>query len=871
MNSDLPAAEEPEKLPPEPEVVVDDDVSEVEEETGPERRHVRAWIYGLAVSLIVIFGAAREPWARGLALLLMGGVLIVAPPRVKLHPLPTVAMLLLALLPGLALLPAKYVGGVEEWRSRLGSEWGVEMPLSLTSEWWTTLESWLVMMIGVIWFWACLAQNFSDAGRRIVLRVLSFTGLLLAVMTLLDHSGWLDIVWWPRGDGHATSAKTATGFGPFANQNHSSSLFAWSCVLSAASALDALRRRSRSWMLLVAGICLLVSCILVNTSRAGLLLLILGMALWLGTAAMKRGFLRKLVVGLALAGTVISVVMVSGGLLGERLSEKPLTTAIGNDLRVWLAGQTLHAAAYAPWTGRGLGVFEHVFPQISTDPFPDSRTIHPESDVLWLLFEGGLLVLLPCLILVGWLYRTTGPWVSSGRKKRSHDSRAGRRVRRAFGIASGMALVHSIFDVPLHNLGYFAVFALVTAQAVRGRFLAERISPSVAFAFRVAGCLIVLWGGFWLALVAGWTEKAPASAAEVFHGRALRESAAGNRTEAMRLVNRAIALSPLEYRWYFLRAQFHLLMQHGNAPALEDFGRMRALEPHFGPICFDEGRVWLSYDPKMALIPWQEVMRRYPLGFDNAVPLYQTILHESAPYPELHRDLWKMADRPSLKLIFLSMQFVTGDRWQECVDDFLAEHPGLADLNKGQSLYLLNIWHHKGDRRQLVAYLEKFPQLQELGWRALAHHRAQSGKFEEAYRLAERYLPPQVRSAILTAADIPRLERLFILNPVDPLPGVELYYAQRAAGDLKSARRTLEKVMTLPKSPEFLNRELASVLAETGDMRGAWEMIQKNLEAQPIEMSVMDDDMEVGDGFSRPIRPRAKGTPLEEASRDDGF
>jgi hypothetical protein len=128
-----------------------------------------------------------------------------------------------------------------------------------------------------------------------------------------------------------------------------------------------------------------------------------------------------------------------------------------------------------------------------------------------------------------------------------------------------------------------------------------------------------------------------------------------------------------------------------------------------------------------------------------------------------------------------------------------------------------------------------------------------------------------VRSAILTAADIPRLERLFILNPVDPLPGVELYYAQRAAGDLKSARRTLEKVMTLPKSPEFLNRELASVLAETGDMRGAWEMIQKNLEAQPIEMSVMDDDMEVGDGFSRPIRPRAKGTPLEEASRDDGF
>lgn len=870
MNSDLPEDEAPEKLPPEAEAAVVDDVSEAEEETGQERRHLRAWIYGLAVAVIVVFGSARDPWARGLALLLMGAVLIVAPPRVKLRSVPTLALLALALLPGLALLPARFFGGMEEWRTLLATEWGVDMPLSLTCDLGTTLESWLVMMIGVIWFWACLAQNFSDEGRRIVLRILSFTGLLLAAMTWADHSGWLDIAWWPRGDGHLLQMEGASGYGPFANQNHTSSLFAWSCVLVAASALDAFRRRSRSWFVFIAGIFLLTGCILANSSRAGLLLLILGMSLWLGTSAMKRGFLRKLVVGLALAGTVISVVMVSGGMLGERLTDKPLTSAIGSDLRVWLAGQTLRAVSYAPWTGRGLGVFEYVFPHIHADPFPDARTIHPESDVLWLLFEGGLLTLIPCLVLAVWLFRTTGPWFSSGRKRRSHDSRAGRRVRRAFGIAAGVALVHSIFDVPLHNLGYFVMFALVTAQAVRGRYLAERITPAVALAFRAAGCLVALWGLHWLALVAGWTEKAPASAAPLFHDRALRTSAAGQRAEAMRLVNRAIELTPLEYRWYFLRAQFHLLMQHGSAPALHDFGLMRALEPHFGPICFDEGRVWLSYDPKMALIPWQEVMRRYPRGFDNAVPLYQTILHESAPFPELHRDLWKMADRPSLKLIFLSMQFVTGDRWQACADELLAEYPGLTELNKAQCQYLLNLWHQKGDRRRLVAFLEKFPALQEFGWKALAYDRAQSGKFEEAYKLAARYMPAPARSALLTAADIPRLERLFVLNPVDPLPGVELYYAQRAAGDLKSARRTLEKVMSLPKSPEFLARELASVLAEGGDARGAWEMIQKSVEAQVVEMSVLDDSRMSGEGAIRPDTPRARGTPLEEAYRSEG-
>jgi hypothetical protein len=866
MNFDLPESK-PHGKPPEP--MVDDyddvsDISEVEEESGQERRHERAWIYGLVVSLIVIFGTARAPWARGLALLLMGGAIIVAPPRVKLSSVPTLALLFLALVPGVALLPAKFFGATETWRSALVDEWGLQLPTTLTPEWQTTLEAWLAMVVGVIWFWACLAQNFSDAGRRIVLRILSFTGLLLAVMTLVDHQGWLQVVWWPRSDFDEDPVKAAVGFGPFANQNLSSSLFAWSSVLCAASALDAFRRRSRWWLVFTLGFFLLLSCILANTSRAGLLLFMVGISLWLGTSAMKRGFMRKFVVGMAMSTIVISVVMTSGGFLGKRLSEKPLAETITSDLRLWLAGETLKASNAAPWTGRGLGMFESVFPLVCHEPFPDARTIHPESDFLWLLFEAGLLAVLPCLILVGWLSRTTGPWFSSGRKKRSHDSRSGRRIRRAFGIATGMALVHGIFDVPLHNLGYFAMFALVTAQAVRGRYLAERISPIVSHGFRVAGCLIFLWGIHWLVMLAGWTELAPASAAEIFHQRALRESAAGHRAEAMRLVNRSIELSPLNYRWYFLRAQFHLLMQHGSSAALLDFGRMRALEPRYGVICFDEGRIWLSYEPKMALIPWREVMRRYPRGFDNAVPLYQTILQESAAYPELYHDLWKMADRPSLQLIYLSAQFVTGDLWQASLNNFLVDHPGLADLNSLQVRLLLHLWQFKGDRQQLVALLEKHPQLQTYGWKALAHHLAQSGKFEAAFRLAQRYLPPIVRSASLSASDIPRLERLSILNPVDPLPGVELYFAQRVAGDLKSARRTLERVMSLPKPPDFLPRELASVLAESGDMRGAWELIQKSVDSQQDEMSVRDDLPEDKDGIKRPSAPPPRDAASEE-------
>lgn len=833
---------------------------EAEETAAGRRPHWRAWVYGIVVMAVVYFGAAREPWARGLALLLMGGAMVVAPPRIRLSPLPSVVLITLALVPGIGLLPASWFGGMESWRQVLGSEWGITMPATLSPEWRVTLESWLVTAAGVAWFWCCLAQNFSDGGRRLMLRILCLAVLPLAVLSLLDFKGWVDVSWWPRGHGDASS-RHVPGFGPFANQNHTSSLFAWMSVLCAAATVDAFKNRSRLWMAFSGGILLLLGCILVNSSRAGLLLFFTGMTLWLATTAMKRGFMRKLIVSIALVVSVVSVAIVSGGRVGERLTAQPLGAALSGDLRLWLAGQVLDASAQAPWTGRGLGVFERVFPQVCDSFFPDTRTMHPESDLLWIYFEGGLFFVLPCLVLVGWLFRTTGPWVASRRKKKhSRDSRSGRRVRRAYGIAAGLALLHGIFDVPLHNLGYFIVFSAVAAQAVRGRYLTSRIQPGVALAFRGAGTAIAAWGLLWLAFSMGLTEVTTASGATLLHDRAVVESERGQRMEAMQLVNRAIELTPLQYRWYFLRAQLHLVMRQGSTTALEDFGRVRALEPHYGPVCFEEGRYWLHFDPPMAFIAWKEGMRRYPLRFANAMPRYQEIVVEAAPYPEIRQQLWKVADRPSLQLVFLS-HMPAGDFWLGCQKEFLAQHPALAGLNEPQMRFFFRLWQKKGELKEMIRYLQANPPLQQFGWQAMAQDLAASGKFDEAFKLASRFIPAPARSASLSVSDIPRLERAYVLNPIDPLPGVELYYAQRASGDLKSARKTLERVMALPNSPEFLPREMASVLAESGDIRAAWEVMQGLLEKDKVDVSVLDDppdDATSGDGFARPSAPAAR-------------
>ena len=831
-SAELPEAHEVEESENEGRLHLD-----AEELSGGHRLHWRASAYGLVTLVILFFGAAREPWARGLALLLMGGTMFLAPPRVKLPMVPACALLFLAAAPLTGLLPAGWLGILEPWRQSLMEDWGLPLGGLHSPEWRLTLECWLVTLIGVLWFWCCLAQNFSDGSRRLLLRMLALAAPLLVILSFLDKYGW-EIPWWPRGLGHASDHQPPS-FGPFANRNHTSSLFALLSVVSAAAAMDAFKNRSRLWLVFAVGVLLLLAGILVNSSRAGLLLFFVGMTLWLGTTAMRRGFMRKAVVSTALAGAVIAVLMASQAKLGQRVATVGIS-GVASDLRVWLAGQTLKAVDHAPWIGRGLGTFDHVFPQVCQEAFPDTRTIHPESDVLWALFEGGLLLVVPCLILAVWLFRCSGPWYSSHRKKRSHDSRSGRRIRRAFGIAAGLVLIHAVVDVPLHGLGYFALFSVVTAQAVRGRYLSERISRPVAWFFRAAALLVVLWGGLWIAFAAGMTNSGPASTASSLHDRAVAESAAGRRAEALKLVNEAIDRMPMLYRLYYLRAQIHLLMRHGSEVALSDFGRARALEPNYGPLCFEEGRYWLHFDPTLAVVAWKEGMRRYPREFENAMPRFQEILIAAAAYPEIQHDLWQVADRPSLQLVFLA-HFPAGSLWDRCHEEFLARYPGLAGLNKAQIRHFLHQWQQKGDTQELIAYLQKHPGLKDLGWQVLAKDLAASGKFEEAYRLAAKHLPSPARSASLTASDVPSLERAVVLNPIDPLPAVELYYAQRAAGDLKAARKTLERAIQLPQSPAFLSREMASVLAESGDARAAWEILQSQLHLEAVEVSVLDD------------------------------
>jgi tetratricopeptide (TPR) repeat protein len=814
---------------------------------GP--RHLRAWLYSLTTLFVIFLGAGGEVWSCSVALMLMGVTLCLAPPRFQLRPVPRYLLIWLALVPAVSLFPGKWFGPIEPWRTRLTEEWSVAVSSSLSPDFQLTLETWVLSLFGLIWLWSCFGQNFSDSGRRTALRLLAFGCMVIGVFFLLEVHHFVNLSWWP----HFAEGAARHDFGPFSNRNHSSSLFAMASVLCAAACFDAMRRKSRSWLLFFAGVILFFICIVSNTSRGGLMLFLVGLSTWVTAAAMKKGHLRKILVSFSIIGTILCFVLASKGFLGERLLSRSIGASIAEDTRARLAEETLSAVILAPWLGRGLGVFEYVFPQVTPTAMPLARAIHPESDLLWLLFEDGLMVLIPGAALTFWFVSTTGPWFSQ-KKKQSRDSRSGRRMRKSFAIVTFMALIHGVFDVPMHGFGYFLLIAFIASLAVRPRYAGSRISLLGKWFFRLAGLAMISSGGYGLLMFFGAVEASIPSMAPVLHDRALIESAQGRRAEALVMMNRAIELSPLDYRFYFLRAELHLVLRQDRELALLDFGRARAVEPRYADFCMDEGEFWMRFDPSIATIPWREFLQRYEAPEELYLDRYWRMVASLAPFPDQHLAIWRLASHLPLQLMCL-IQYTNSPHWETLHAEFLTQHPGLADLNENQTHYFFSAWQQKSEKSVLLDYIQKYPRLQKICWRLMVMDLAQSGQFESAYKLAAAHVPAAAPSASITVADIPSLERAQLLNPLDMLPGIELYYAQRLGGNLKSARLTLERVMKLPKAPDFLKRELASLLAEFGDFRGAWDLMRLIIEATPVESSALEKMTPEDDGMQRPTAP----------------
>jgi hypothetical protein len=86
-------------------------------------------------------------------------------------------------------------------------------------------------------------------------------------------------------------------FGPFPNRNQTGNLFGLAAVIVLACGQDDIRHSRQRWILWLLGFAILVGAVVINFSRAGILLLLAGSALWLGVPVLRKGSASRMALG----------------------------------------------------------------------------------------------------------------------------------------------------------------------------------------------------------------------------------------------------------------------------------------------------------------------------------------------------------------------------------------------------------------------------------------------------------------------------------------------------------------------------------------------------------------------------------------------
>src|SRR5437868_11084247 len=219
-------------------------------------------------ALAPILGGSTKLWAAASLAAATGLLFLIAPPTRSLGRVPNIAFATLIALALAAFLPARWFP-FPDWRSVL-EKLGARLPATVSAQPWLTFQSTLQFLLGLSWGYYLLAAGWSLAARK---RAWTFIALLivgLAVAITVANSLQARIPFWPH----------TPEFGFFPNRNHTSNVLGIGGILVYALALDGFGRRQRHWWIWIAALSLICWALILDYSRAGIILLAAGIVAW---------------------------------------------------------------------------------------------------------------------------------------------------------------------------------------------------------------------------------------------------------------------------------------------------------------------------------------------------------------------------------------------------------------------------------------------------------------------------------------------------------------------------------------------------------------------------------------------------------------
>jgi hypothetical protein len=764
------------------------------------------WANNAALALLPVLacflGGATQKWAEGIIVALIGLFLLVRPPRSSLGAPTNGVFLALIILATLVLLPARYFFA-STWRAAMINDFAISLPTTVTPQPWVTAGCLISLIAGLSWLYLVSTQELELRSVRSQLRLFAAGVVFIAAVSIAFYLVHVAPPFWIN----------QRGFGPFPNRNQTSDLFGLTAIVILACGQDDIRKGRKRWIVWLVAFAVIVGAVVLNFSRAGIALLVAGSALWLGAFALRQRSMPRLALAFSSVLVLLTALLLFGGQTLERFHLRGAGGAgISTDFRWRIFRDTFQLIRDSPWIGIGLGNFEPVFAIFRDASVADTRSLHPESDWLWLWSEVGWPAVALTIIGMALLIRRVFP-LREGTNQ---------RYRLATLIGVLLFAIHGLVDVSGHRIGTVLAAILLLGLSLH-RPLCLKPSRWLPIGFRLVG-LILLVAGFTWTIAARGKMMLPGSVG-VANARQLATIANRGRdfSDAIALSTRALEWSTLDWELYFLRAAAEMGLKQQDK-ALGDFRRARFLEPNAYEVPFAEGNLWLNSRPLLAATAWREALRR--AGPQRAEVYSSMLTNASMQSPEVSQILEQVGlSEHDLALAYLSR--ASGAHFDHALAEFLKHDPNLETLTEQEKLALFALWSEHGDLNQLAVAIEQHPKWVEYAWLGMSKYHAQKKDFRAAYELTQRYGEPVALPRVETNSSIDELQKRLYAAPDNYGVGYALYRAQQRAGRLDDALLTARHFSERARAPAYFHYLEAQCWAEKENWERAWTAWQE--------------------------------------------